>query len=141
LQIPIRKLSILTLLYYTISDADVIIPVIDARKNRLYCSMYAKNGKKILEHADLGFEQVKTKVNQINNEFKKNGETKRFVFVTNEEDLKIDLSGLGDNVGFVLTNENLASVLIKHKDRATILESFQGPDYVRSSDAQVCLQK
>ena len=134
LSIPILCLSSLDVYRYSLerdlSDDEIILSLIDARKNRYYTAFYEKNGK-IGNEEDLEIDEIKNRIKSL---------SKKVIIVAQDEILNI-FKDLSDSCVFIdiEKQKNTALVLIDNIDKCNLLKKSEGPVYVRLSDAENAL--
>ena len=156
LGIPVRRLSVLSLLALSVLDSygsvsgsvknsaedskkayDIVIPLTDARKGRLYYAVYSDCGETLMRPGDKSPEEIASEVASLLRT-RAIGSQHRAVFAIDDDSLTSCAKDIADkcNAEFVLSESNLAEILLRHSDMCTVLEHFQGPTYVRRSDAE-----
>ncbi len=156
LGIPVRKLSVLSLIALSVLDSigsangsadnsvgdskkayDIVIPLTDARKGRLYYAAYSDCGKTLVRPGDKSPEEIASEVASLLRA-RANGSQTKAVFAIDDDSLTSCAKDMAGKCGaeLILSEANLAETMLRHSDMCSILEHFQGPTYIRRSDAE-----
>ncbi len=138
LDIPVRRIGVLSLMalgYADSLDSDgffgIMVPISDARKKRLYYAVFSHDGRQLVKPGDKAFDDI---AHELNSVFP---DASGIAFVTDDDALNPDLpSVFGDRAKLVISDANLAEVMLRHRSESRMLERFQGPTYVRLPDAE-----
>ena len=128
---PLVSISTLDALAYRSWAYDgPVIPVLDARRSRVYCAIYS-SGRRQSDYLDISPESLKSKIS---------GEKRCLVTGVASETVDLVVSGLGDAIADPLVGVGAGPAMVKlgleRFMKGEIEESDSGPIYLRLSDAE-----
>ena len=139
--VPIYGVSSLQVYSYTAKNLGFpVLCCIDANKDRFYACLYDENGNEILPDGDYETSELIEKIN-FNKILITGPDAKKFYDILSNSNVHTDLKP------YLLRNsDNYAACLIEiaekmHKNNESPLQDYDGPVYLRASEAELKLTK
>ena len=139
--VPIYGVSSLQVYSYTAKNLGFpVLCCIDANKDRFYACLYDENGNEILPDGDYETSELIEKIN-FNKILITGPDAKKFYDILSSSNVHTDLKP------YLLKNyDNYAACLIEiaekmHKNNESPLQDYDGPVYLRASEAELKLTK
>lgn len=118
LNIPITTITSIEAMMMSSNSNSYLVPLIDARRGYVFSAIYNDKKEQILKPQYIKFEELKQKLEDINN----------YVIITNDElDYKCNKETY---------DPNILKIVLKYKDKEPINPHIVNPEYLKLTEAE-----